>query len=111
MSTIGSAHGRSSYDLHEVPICTQRIIVGQQDHRLNPCLRDQKPVEGVLVNGRQLNHFRSVLAYYRQMAEAGRFDASQNFCWIGLELAEGALDADFPDRCGARKRSVPAFCS
>ena len=36
------------------------------------------------------------------MVEAGRFDGSQDFCGIGLELAEGAFDADFPNRCGAR---------
>jgi hypothetical protein len=29
----------ASDDLHEVPIPTQRIIVSQQYHRFNPCLR------------------------------------------------------------------------
>jgi hypothetical protein len=29
----------ASYDLHEVPIPTQRVIVSQQNHRFNPCLR------------------------------------------------------------------------
>jgi hypothetical protein len=29
----------ASYNLHEVPIPTQRVIVSQQNHRFNPCLR------------------------------------------------------------------------
>ena len=69
-SSIGaSTHEPGSYNLHEGPISTQRIIVSQQNHRLNPGLRNQKPVEGILVNGWQLNYFRGVLACYRQVVE------------------------------------------
>src|SRR3984957_20078954 len=98
-----SGHEPGSYNLHEVPVSTQHIIISQQNHRFNPGLRNQKPVEGILVNRWQLNYFRGVLAYYRQVVEAGRFDGSQDFRRISFEFAEGTLDTDFPDRCGARK--------
>lgn len=57
-----------------MPIGAQRVIVRQQDHRLNPSLRDQKPVEGIFVNVWQLHHLRRVLAYYRQVTEASRLN-------------------------------------
>jgi hypothetical protein len=34
------------------------------------------------------------------MVEPGWFDGSQNLRRIGFELAQGALDADLPDRSG-----------
>jgi hypothetical protein len=102
-ATVGQAQEAVSHHLYEVPVVTQHIVVGQQNHRFDPGLRHQEPVEGILMNSWQFNYFCGVLTYCRQVMEAGRFDAGQHLSRIGLELAEGTLETDLPNRRGARK--------
>jgi hypothetical protein len=73
----------------------------QQDHWFHPCLRHQHPVERILVNRRQLYDFDRMLPDDGQMIESGRLNARQHFRRFRLQLAERALDTDFPERRGA----------
>ena len=51
----GACAGSSSTDhFDKIPVSPQHVIVRQQNHGFDPCLRDQHSIERILVNRRQL---------------------------------------------------------
>ena len=80
-----SAQAHRLNNCDQVSISSQRIVVGQQNHRLESRLRDEEPIERVLVNRRKFFDLGCMAAHDRQMIEARWFHSRQDFIWGGFE--------------------------
>jgi hypothetical protein len=81
-------------------VVAQLDVLSAENHALEIGLRDEYPVERIGVMARQPRRELCVLVGDRQQLKAVG-DDRRNETMRKAELADRALDADFPDRCGA----------